>query len=113
MPRSLKNKFTLIVEFLKLKQGILFYIYNLFFPLIVPSVIFLILTLVLTGMKISFMLPQIFLYNIVVVSTNVGLLSKVSSDEDKFRDKNIGWSLVLFFFNVFFFIFSLIINFGD
>lgn len=108
-----KNKLIAMIEFLKLKQGFLFYIYNLVIPLIIPFFILLILILQFTRMKVSFILPQIFLYNTVVLSTNVGLLNKISAIKDNFKSINIASSLCLIIINIFLFIDSFIITFGN
>jgi len=92
---------------LKIEQNLfknpLFYVFNFFIPLLIPSIIIIVIgpdkgiNITEAGMIVS----QILLYNIIMLSTNLGMLNTKSETTDDFKEKNNAFSIVFIILNAF------------
>lgn len=94
----------------------LFYIYNLVIPLAIPSFIIIIIGIQFdpNWQFIGLMLAtQFYLFNMVILSTNIGLLNSQKNKNKPFVQENAGLSICFVLLNLPLLVVSLIANFSD
>ncbi|UZE93713.1 MAG: hypothetical protein IB618_03015 [Candidatus Pacearchaeota archaeon] len=103
-----------IIKFLKIGQDILFHTFNWIIPLLIPAIIVIFLGWYLKSyfIIIPILTSQIYLYDVILLSTNIGLLKSSRKKKDEFKEKNVAVSMCLLPLGLFFLTFSLIISFS-
>jgi len=86
---------------LKINQGTLFHIYHWVLPLLIPSLILIGFSFFFEDISIiPFLLIQIYIYNVVILSTNMGLLHAQKNKKNPFKETNNAISICLIFFGI-------------
>lgn len=101
---------------IRLHQGLLFYVYNFVIPLVIPSLFITIIGIFFdSNWQFLFLvlLTQIYLFNTVMLSTNIGLLNSEKNKKKPFVQENTGISLCFVWINLILLLISLAMNFSE
>jgi len=101
---------------IRLKQGLLFYVYNLIIPLVMPSLLIIIIGLFFNSSWQNILIvfsTQFYLYNTILLSNNIGLLNSIKNKKKPFIQENTALSLCFVWINLILLLISLMMNFSN